>query len=194
MATRTKKDTSKAAKSDAPADTVSPTSAPGIDTAAAPDTAAPEKPAAVKAAPEKPAAVKAAPEKPAAVKAAPGKERRNYEVLGGPIALGRVNGELIQRCAGDTIYEGELEPELLQHLLAKREIADPNAPIPPSQADAVVAFQHLVDVAREVGAIKVSSGNYTLAGDQTQHKGMVALRSAVSIDQLKAAIVAKFND
>ena len=121
------------------------------------------------------------------------KPRRAYEVTG-TVNLGRVDGELQVRNAGETVYEDELGTEMTQYLLGRGEIVDRNKPIAPSEAEKVVAFEHVLDIARQVGAITVSGGDYTLVGEETAHKGLIGLRKAVSIEQLKTAIVAKFNE
>lgn len=118
--------------------------------------------------------------------------RIGYEVVG-TLNMGRVNGELQVRSAGETVYEDELGTEMTQHLLGKGEIADRNKPIPPSQAEKVLAFEHLLDVARQVGAVQIDGGEYRLAGDEATYKGLIEFRKGVSIDQLKTAIVAKFK-
>jgi hypothetical protein len=118
-------------------------------------------------------------------------DRRGYEVTGS-LNMGRRGDQLDVREAGATVYEDELEPEMVRYLLDKGEIVDRNRPVAPSLAEKVVAFDHMVDVASQVGAVLFDGTTYRLAGDDTPHVGLVAFRKALSIEQLKAAIVAKF--
>jgi hypothetical protein len=122
--------------------------------------------------------------------AAAKKDRIGYEVLS-TIMLGRQSGQEKKREAGETLYDDEVDGETLQFLLTTGKLADRNKPVPPSQAEGVFAFDHLVDVAKALGVVKYKDGKYSLAGSDAEHTGLMAFRSAVSIDQLKAAIVAK---
>lgn len=133
------------------------------------------------------------PDKPArkapAATPTPTTERTEYEVVG-TLSLGRKMGVEDLRRAGDKVYNDELEPEMLQHLLTKGEIVDRNKPLPPTQASQVLAFDHLLDVATKVGAVTVNGGAYQLGDDdETTYAGIAAFRAAVSIEQLKEAIV-----
>ena len=125
---------------------------------------------------------------------APKPRRRGFEVVG-TLNMGRKDGgEIDLRNSGETVYEDELGKEMTQYLLGKGEIADRNAPVPPSQADKTLAYDHLFDVARQVGAVKVDGGTFHLAGEDAPHKGLAEFRRNVTIDQLKSAIVVKFNE
>jgi hypothetical protein len=126
-------------------------------------------------------------------KSEPVKPRRGFEVLG-TLHMGRKGDVADIRNSGDTVYEDELEKEMTQYLLGKGEIADRNAPVPPSQADKTLAYDHLFDVARQVKAVKVDGGSFQLAGEDTPHKGLAEFRRNVTIDQLKSAIVTKFKE
>jgi|ERR1051326_2295619 hypothetical protein len=125
---------------------------------------------------------------------APATTRKSYEVIG-ELHMGREpkTGELKVRKAGATVFADELEPEMLTYLLEHGEIADRNAPIPPSKAEGVLAHDHLADVAIQVGALKVSGGEYKFAGEDTVYKGTIEFRKAVSIDTLKKKIVERKN-
>ena len=120
--------------------------------------------------------------------------RKGYEVIG-ELHMGRdpKTSELKVRKAGETIFADELEPEMITYLLERGEIADRNAPIPPSKAEGVLAHDHLADVAIQVGALKVSGGEYKLTGEETVYKGTIEFRKAVSIDTLKKKIVERKN-
>jgi hypothetical protein len=126
---------------------------------------------------------------------------RTFEVLGA-ISIGRTrdkSGE-VQRhvlTAGATVTEEKLlaagvTAEDISDLIAKRQIADGDAPVPPSQAEGYAALEALADVAQQIGVLKRKGSEYRL-GDQT-FTGITAFRSGVSITQLKNAIVAKAKD
>jgi hypothetical protein len=116
--------------------------------------------------------------------------RRAFEV-NGTINLGRKNGVAEIRTQGDTVYEDELGPDMIRYLLDRGEIADRNAPIPPSQADKALAFDHLVDVATRVGAIEVNGSEYSVDDGEEEkvYRGILELRKALTIDRLKELIV-----
>jgi len=103
--------------------------------------------------------------------------------------MGRKDGVHDVRNSGDTVYDDELEPTMKRHLLERGEIADRNAPIPPSQAEKVVAFEHLLDVAKQIGAVTINGAEISLAGEETVYRGLGEFRKGVSIDAIKKAIV-----
>lgn len=127
--------------------------------------------------------------------AAPAKKQRHFEVLS-TIDLGRRGDEKEKKIlvAGDTVGEKELHdrgvtPEDIAYLIAKGNIADPDAPLAPSQAEGFAAHDHLADVAQKIGALKRRGSEYKLAGET--FKGVTDFRARVSIEQLKSAIVEK---
>lgn len=130
--------------------------------------------------------------------AAPKKKGRTFEVIGS-ISIGRSrdkSGEVERniRTAGSSVTEEELleagvSEDDIRDLIAKRQIADSDAPIPPSQAEGYAALEALADVAQKIGVLKRKGSEYRF-GDQL-FKGVTAFRAGVSIDQLKKAIVEK---
>jgi hypothetical protein len=127
----------------------------------------------------------------AAAEVQPG--RAAFEVMG-TINLGRKDGKADIRTQGATVFGDELGVEMTRYLLNNGEIADRNAPIPPSQAERVVAFEHLLELAvhPSIGALTVKGSVYRIAGeddDEKVYRGITELRNAVSIDQLKELIV-----
>lgn len=126
------------------------------------------------------------------------KAGRIYEVLG-TLNLGRKKGEDFPdvRTAGASVTEEELSAggvtaDEIRGLIAKREIADPDAPIAPSEAEGHAALDALADVAQKVGALVRRGARYQIGDDS--FRGVVEFRNGVSIDRLKAAIVAKFKE
>ncbi len=99
--------------------------------------------------------------------------------------------------AGDTITSKQLEDAdkaakleagtTQQQLLAAGYVRDDDAPIPPSQAEGVAAFDRLARIAQKLGVLKRDGAEYRI-GEKTA-KGLTAFRSTVSIDELEAAIV-----
>jgi hypothetical protein len=117
---------------------------------------------------------------------------RLYEVRG-TINLGRLpDGRPDVRTGGATVREDELLPADIKALLASGEIADNNAPVAPSLAEKFQAIDALVDVALQVEALGRDGNDYLLAG-QT-FAGLSDFRARATVEQLKAAIVAKFNE
>ncbi len=127
--------------------------------------------------------------------AAPAKKQRHFEVLS-TIDLGRQADEKEKKIlyAGDSVSEKDLHdrgvtPEDVAYLIAKGNIADPDAPLAPSQAEGYAALDHLADVAQKIGALKRRGSDYRLAGET--YKGVTDFRARVTIEQLKSAIVEK---
>lgn len=120
--------------------------------------------------------------------------RRSFEVLG-TLHLGTKDGVKDVRKQGDVVYSDEIgDAAMIQYLIEHKRIVDTNAPVPPSQADATLAFSHLVDVAKETGALVLNGSEFHFSGnDETVFHGFTELRKRVSIGQLKAAIVARVN-
>lgn len=125
-------------------------------------------------------------DKPSKSKVAP---RKSYEVLGGPINLGRKDGQPDLRKKGQTLYHDELPEADIRALIAKREIADTDAPVPPSQAEGMAALDDLLDVAIAFGVVKRTGADYEIEG-RVFH-GISEVRDNVTRDYLKAALVKK---
>jgi hypothetical protein len=110
------------------------------------------------------------------------KKERKFEVVS-TINLGK--GDI--RTAGMTILEREISPSDLASFIDAGRLRDGDAPIPPSQAEGVVAFDRLLSIAKKIGVVTQDGGDYTFG--KTTVSGLSAFRAAVSIDDLEAAIV-----
>jgi hypothetical protein len=109
---------------------------------------------------------------------------KKFEVVK-TINVGGKNG---LREPGTEITSRELgNDETATELLASGHIRDSDAPIPPSQAEGVAAFERLLNVAVKIGAAKRDGSTYTLG--EKNAKGLTAFRAVVSADDLEAAIV-----
>lgn len=126
----------------------------------------------------KPAAVAAKSE----TKPAPAAAVKKLEVMR-PIKL---RGQV--KTVGSTILASELAAKELEALLADGTLADGDAPIPPSKAEGHVAFARLVSIAQKIGALGRDGATYTFGG--RTFAGVAAMRAAVTLDELEAAIVA----
>ncbi len=123
----------------------------------------------------------------------PAADHRSFEVLG-TLDLGIKDGVRDVRKQGDVVDSDELDAAMIQYLIAHKRLADTNAPVAPSQADATLAFTHLVDVAKSTGALVLSGNAFHFAGqDEPVYQGFTELRKRVSVAELKAAIVARSN-
>jgi hypothetical protein len=122
--------------------------------------------------------------KPAAPGTTKTEKVRKFEAVS-TINLGK--GDI--RPAGATITDKEISPADLEALLAAGRLRDGDAPIPPSQAEGLVAFARLLNIAKKIGVVKQDGGAYTLGGITAQ--GLAEFRSAVTLDDLETAIVAK---
>lgn len=116
--------------------------------------------------------------------------RKAYEVLGS-INLGRKPGALKPdiRTKGDTLFSDELPADKIRNLLAIGELADTDAPVPPSRAEGFIALGDLLDVAVAAGIVKRDGGSYELGG--RTFRGISELRAGVTRDALKSAVIDK---
>lgn len=136
-----------------------------------------------------PAAETAAADTPATVTAPATATRgvKRYEVAG-RIRLGK--GDV--REPGATIAENELAAAQVGRLLETGFLIDTDAPVAPSEASQTAAFDRLANLARKVGALRTDGAEYRLG--EASFTGTAAFRAGVSLDQLEAAIVEKFNE
>ena len=138
----------------------------------------------------KPAETTAATDTPKEVVPAPTpkpKRVKRYEVAG-RIRLGKAD----VREPGSTIAEGEVPAAQIEKLLGSGFLVDTDAPVSPSEASKTAAFDRLANIARKVGALKTDGPEYRL-GEET-FVGTAAFRAGVTLDQLEAAILAKFEE
>lgn len=144
-------------------------------------------PAPAEAQPKKESAT-AAPKKPAReIKPGPAAPKK-FEVVRGRLNLGRdAKGEVRILVSGDTITEADLPAKDIKAYLAAGILADADAPIPPSKAEGLVAFDRLARIALALGAAERDGGTYTMGG--REFAGIDAFRKGVTLDDLETAIL-----
>jgi hypothetical protein len=113
---------------------------------------------------------------------------KKFEVVR-TVNIGGKNGV---REVGGEVSSKEVKPEDLKLLIESGYIRDADAPIPPSQAEGIAAFDRLLNVAVKIGAAKRDGSTYKL-GDKTA-KGLTEFRATVTLDELEAAIVKVATD
>jgi hypothetical protein len=112
---------------------------------------------------------------------------KKYEVRR-TINLGRdEKGQPRILVSGDTIGDSDLPAGDLAAFLGDGTLADGDAPIPPSQAEGLVAFDRLARIALATGAAGRDGGTYTFGG--REFKGIESFRKGVTLDELETAIL-----
>lgn len=74
----------------------------------------------------------------------------------------------------------------IEELLSGGFITDPDTPIPPSQAEGVLAFDRMLALAQRVGVVKRDGGSLVCGG--VVASGVADMRTKLSIDALEDAI------
>lgn len=127
---------------------------------------------------------------------------RQYAVLG-TLNLGRKPQknpkdlpEYDVRQPGETITDEELfaagvTAEDIRDLVFKKQLADPDEAVRPSQAEGYVALEVLAKLAERVGVLTRRGLQYRV--DDTTYKNVIEFRKAVTIDQLSNLIADAFK-